>query len=117
VEDTDVIAQRQSVAILLRRALAGELSRDEVRWPGPDADESVQIAITALGEYFDTGDGPGDVDQAYWDGELSRMAQALESGAPLESDQLAGWRGANLTWGVVFIAVVALLTLVWRLML
>lgn len=111
--DHGLIAQRKATAVLLRRALDGNLSSDEVQWPGSDADESVQIAITAVSEYLEREVGSDSTDQEYWDGELSRMAMALESGDPLGSDQLRGWKGIDLTRVVVGVVGVAAGGLIW----
>ena len=81
------------------RALAGEISRDDLRWPGPDADESVLTAFTAADEYLDVRSRGLDEDDedAYWAEELGRMIERLEVGEPLEHEQLAGWKGIDLT--------------------
>ena len=103
----DVGASRRATADLLRRALAGDQLSHEPDWPDDSDDESVETALSALDEYLNS--VPRDeADQEYWSGELGRMADALSRGEPLDSEQLSGWRGIDITRPVQLLVLAAL---------
>ena len=115
--DQAVSDMRRDLAGLIRRGLAGDGAYKELDWPAYEADRSASTAAQALDEFSkERHRGRLDSDTAaYWSQELIRMAERLEAGEPLDADQLAGWKGYDITAPVVVVVLVAAGYLLWRL--